>query len=361
MFKKLTFSLFLAFGLQLQAAEASGQANYSPEVPIQEVTEMADMPEDVGGFNGSVELKYKNTDITGDNTGAGNVSYRARAGWTGSVNQSVKWGVGFSSNIEQAFSGYELKSVWLEQVYVKYAPVENFHVKVGKSHWNPNHHHYGVLVDDDLYPEAVSAKFHADVADGTKIYVKVAAVNNQGSDDAQGGGHKELNGPFKKGVLTVGKAGVHSDVGAAVVKAGVAVKFDHLAGGEGSEKAYGSAHLSAGSDDVAGSGVGLGAFGVVGGNVDFDNWTYTGGVYVGSENPEEANEYSVAVSYYNVSSKSWNTGQVDTDYVATADGNGVAARVQYNVWDNVNVVGKYSWVMDPTESHNVVGEVTFNF
>lgn len=361
MFKKLTLSLLLAFGMQVQAAEASGQASYSPEVPIQEVTEMADMPEDVGGFNGSVEFKYKNMNLTSDEAGMGNFSYRARAGWTGS-SQSVKWGVGFSSNIEQAFSGYELKNAFVEQAYVKYAPVENFSVKMGKSQWKTNYNYTGVLVDDDLYKEALSAKFKAEVVEGTKVYVKVAAVKNEGSDSAQGGGHEDLSGPFKKGVLAVGKVGVKSDVGMAMIKGGVAVKYDGFADGEGDDKAYGSAYLNAGSDDVAGSGVGLGAFGVVGGNVDFDSWTYTGGVYVGSANPEEANEYSASVSYYNVESKSWNTGQMDTDYVATAgDGNGVAARVQYNVWDNVSVVGKYSFVMKPAETHNVVGEVTFNF
>ena len=360
MFKKLTLSVFLAFGLQAQAAEASGQANYSPEVPIQEVTEMADMPEDAGGFNGSVEFKYKNTNFTGDDAGMGNFSYRARAGWTGSVNQSVKWGVGFSSNIEQAFSGYELKGAWVEQAYAKYSPIENFWVKVGKSQWKTNYNYTGVLIDDDLYAEAVSAKFKAEVIDGTKVYVKVAAVNNKGNDEAQGGGHAKLNGPFKEGVLAVGKIGVSSDVGMAVVKGGVAVKYDGFAAGD-DDKAYGSAYLNAGSDDVAGSGVGFGAFGVVGGNVDFDSWTYTGGVYVGSVNPEEANEYSAAVSYYNVESKSWNTGQMDTDYVAGGDGNGVAAKVQYNVWDNVSVVGKYSFAIEPAETHNVVGEVTFNF
>lgn len=215
-------------------------------------------------------------------------------------------------------------------------------------------------MDDDLYPEAVSAKFHADVTEGTKVYVKVAAVNNQGNDTAQAGGHGDLSGPFKPGVLAVGKVGVKSDVGPAVVKVGLGVKADHLVEGD-DNKAYGAAYLSAGSDDVAGSGVGAGAFGVVGGNMDFDNWTYTGGVYVGSEKPEEANDYSVAVSYYNVNSKSWHTGKMDNDYVAAGDGSGVAAKAQYNVWDSVSVVGKYSYGMEPTEAHNVVGEVTVSF
>ena len=358
--------MLIALGLQARVAY-SEQAHYSPEVPIQEVTEMADMSEDVGGFNGAVELKYKNQDMTSNDSGFGNVSYRARAGWTGSVNQYVKWGVGVSSHIEQPFSGYELKGVWLEQAYVKYAPIEHFHLKVGKSHWRTNHHHTGVLVDDDLYKEAVSAKFHANVTEGTKVYVKVAGVNNSGNDVAQGGGHAKLNGPFKEGFLTVGKVGVRSDVGPAVVKAAVGLKADHFASGEGENRTYGSAYLSAGSDDLGGMGVGGGLFGVVGGNTDLDNWTYTAGAYVGSKKPEEANDYSVAVSYYNVSSKSWNTGQMDTDYVAaasnetTGDGNGVAARVQYNVWDSVSVVGKYSYVMKPTDSHNVVGEVTVSF
>ena len=89
-------------------------------------------------------------------------------------------------------------------------------------------------------------------------------------------------------------------------------------------------------------------------------WSYTAGVYVGSAKAEEAHDYSASVSYYNVNAKSWNTGQVDTDYIQAADSEGIAVRVQYNVWDDVSVVGKYAFGMD-AESHNVVGEATFSF
>ena len=61
-----------------------------------------------------------------------------------------------------------------------------------------------------------------------------------------------------------------------------------------------------------------------------------------------------------VNSKSWHIGQVDTDYIAAADGNGISARAQYNVWDNVSVVAKYAYAMK-AESHKVVGEMTIGF
>ena len=54
MFKKLVFSTLLCFGLHSFANESSA------DVPVQEVAEMAEMAEDVGGFSGAVELKYKN-------------------------------------------------------------------------------------------------------------------------------------------------------------------------------------------------------------------------------------------------------------------------------------------------------------
>ena len=238
MFTKLAFSALFAFGLYSFADDTSMQMASS--MPIQEVTEMAEIADDVGGFNGSVELKYKYNSSSEDNE-AGEVKYRARAGWTGTVNQDIKWGIGVSSNIEENFDGYHLKNLWLEQVYAKYTPVEGFWIKVGKSQKKTNHHWSGVLHDDDLYEEGVSAKFHTDFGD-TKFYVKAAVVNNAGGDAEQGGGHADFSGPFNAGWHINGKTGVKSDLDVATVHAGIGIQNDAIAEGD---KTYGSVHVSA--------------------------------------------------------------------------------------------------------------------
>ena len=359
MFKKLAFALSLVFGLSLFATSEKVAAS---DMPMQEMTEMADMSSDeAGGFSGSVELKYKNNIASSGTAGMGTFHYRARAGWTGAVNDSIKWGVNFSSNIEENFSGYVPKGIWLEQAYVKYAPVDNFWIKAGKSSKWSDHHVYGVLHDDDLYEEGVSAKFHNDFGDDMKFYVKAAAVYNGGSDEEMGGGHDNLAGPFKKGLMAKGKIGVKADMDVAMINVGVGGQSDALVTeGEGAAKHYGKAYVSVGSEDLGDSGIGAGVFAVGGTNMNFNKWSYTGGVYVGSQKPEEANDYSVSVSYYDVNSESWNTGQVDTDYIKPANGNGVAVRAQYNVWDDVSAVAKYAYAMNDS-SQNAVVELTFDF
>lgn len=381
MFKKLFFSALLVFG-----AQALAEMQGSSEMPMQEMQEMADMPEDAGGFNGSVELKYKQA--IGDEMDLGTFHYRARAGWTGSVNEYVKWGVGVSSAIEEDFSGYQWKAINLEQAYVKVTPVEGFWVKAGKSTKKTGPHYTGVLYDDDWYEEGVSAKFKADVGDGAKVYVKASVVYNgegqkaavdQVADVAAATGNEAVAeaaktaaaaakyGPFTEGALMEAKAGAAFDMGMAQIHGGVGVQSDALADGKDAVN-LGQVYLDFGSDDVADSGVGLGAYGVAGVNFDdvgeTDNWTYTAGAYVGSKEANEANDYSVTVSYYNVAGASWNTALVDTDYIGKADGNGIAARAQYNVWDNVSVVAKYAYAMKQGTAEDVqqaVGEVTFNF
>ena len=356
MFKKLVFSTLLCFGLHSFANESSA------DVPVQEVAEMAEMAEDVGGFGGAVELKYKNE--LGEDFDAGDFKYRVRAGWTGSINQAISWGIGVTSKIEEDFSGYVPKAIYWDQAYVKYSPIENFWVKAGKSRKYSNPSCTGVLYDDDLYEEGITAKFKADVGGNTKVYLKAGAVYNAGNDkEGFSGGHTNLSGPFQPGWLVKGKLGVKSEWDAATVKAGLGVESDALVEGEAKTdaKTYGKAYVSGGSDDVADSGIGAGAFAVGGTDVDgFKDWSYSAGVYVGSEKAEEANDYSASVSYYNVNAKSWNTGQVDTDYItAGTDGDGVAVRLQYNVWDNVSVVGKYAHDLD--KNQNFIGEFTFGF
>ena len=201
MFKKLVFAVFLVFGV---SSFATSDQEGSSEVPVQEMTEMADMSDDAGGFSGSVELKYTNDTIGQDEVKVGSLTYRARAGWTGTVNESIKWGVGLSSDIEEKFSGYVPKGVSLEQAYVKYSPMDNLSIKAGKTanKWH-NYNVHGVMVDDDIYAEGVSAKFHNELNDDVKVYVKAAAVyNGRAAAVAAGSDSKAVVGdigvPFKK-------------------------------------------------------------------------------------------------------------------------------------------------------------------
>ena len=100
-------------------------------------------------------------------------------------------------------------------------------------------------------------------------------------------------------------------------------------------------------------------------NIGFDS--YTAGVYVGSAGcpkASEAYDFGVAVNYYDIKKAHFNTSLLDTDYVAGhGDAKGVAARAQYNLWDNANAVVKYAYDLEAASdnAHSVVGEATFNF
>lgn len=92
--------------------------------------------------------------------------------------------------------------------------------------------------------------------------------------------------------------------------------------------------------------------------------SWTGGVYVGnvdSASPGEMSDWGLAVSYYDLKAGDYVQGLANKDY-ATA-GNGVAVRVQYNLWNNTNLVAKYTRDMKSgaEKPNNFVGELTFHF
>ena len=299
------------------------------------------------GFNGSVELKWRHG---GDDWG--NFSYRARAGWTGSVNDSIQWGVAWTTPIEGAgdkevtFSTYGVGAVHLEQAYVKYSPVESFSIKAGKYEYYSNFNKYGVLVDDDLYAEGAKAKFHYEVAPALHVYAK-ASVEQTGDEYAGVWGEG-------KGGVASGWVGVKSD-GDWKYGVGAGIQTNQFPA-EG-DKTLVSAKASFGSDDVAGMPAGV--FGFWSSNMDeVGAGTYSVGVHVGDTS--EAQGWGVAVNYYNITAEDWNADIVDTDYTAGA-GAGVAVKAQYNPWDNTNVAVKYNWADRDDNNHGFVGELTFNF
>ena len=316
------------------------------------------------GFNGSVELKWRHV----ADSNWGNSTYHGRVGWTGNVNDVIQWGVGFSTPVEVAFSNYGFEKIHWEQAYVKYTPAEAFSIKAGKHKKYSGFNKYGVLVDDDeLYPTGVMAKFKHEVAAATNVYVK-AAWHKIGADYAGVWGAND-------GVAS-GWVGVHSDGDSWNYGVGVGAQSNQVGDGD---KTIVVVKGGVGSSDLVG--IPVGVFGVWASDAgEFGAGTYTAGVHVGDTS--ETHGYSVAVSYYNISANDWNTAIVDDDYivqaapVAPADGgeaagtgegvnaSGVAAKAQYNLFDNTNIAIKYNWAMaegDGEDSQGIVGELTFNF
>ena len=314
------------------------------------------------GFNGSIELKWRHAAESW-----GNFTYHGRVGWTGSVNDVIQWGAGFSTlgkenPVETPFASYDFAGIAWEQAYVKYTPVDAFSIKAGKHKKYSNFNKYGVLVDgDELYPTGVMAKFKHEVAAATNVYVK-AGWHEIGAKYAGIWGEND-------GVAS-GWVGVHSDGDSWNYGVGVGAQSNQVGAGD---KTLVVAKLGVGSSDLIG--VPVGVFAVWASNAsEFGAGTHTAGVHVGDAS--ETQGYSVAVSYYNISSNDWNSAIVDNDYVtrtvgeeggnvAGGDASGVAAKLQYNPFDNTNVAVKYNWAMaqgeDGEASHGVVGELNFNF
>lgn len=305
------------------------------------------------GFNGSVELKWRHAENWG------NFTYHGRVGWTGSVNDVIQWGVGFATDVETDFDSYDFTGINWEQVYVKYTPADAFSIKAGKHKKYSDFNKYGVLVDDDeLYPTGVMAKFKHEVAAATNLYVKAGWHKIGAKYAAAFWGEND-------GVAS-GWIGVHSDGDSWNYGVSVGAQSNQVGNGD---KTIVVAKVGVGSSDLVG--VPVGVFGVWASNAsEFGAGTHTAGVHVGDAS--ETQGYSVAVSYYNISSNDWNSAIVDDDYVArgedgnvAGDASGVAAKVQYNPFDNTNVAIKYNWAMaqdeDGEASHGVVGELNFNF
>ena len=371
MIKKSIFTVLAILGFHSVAGAESGS----------EVDHMSDMVHNSSeaeekNFAGSFELKYK---ALSKGATVNIPSYRVRLGWKGDVNEVIKWGVGISSSIEQGFTTHGVNPLNLEQAYISYTPVEGFSIKAGKYGWTPKFHKTGILYDDDLYPMGVLAKYY-NRSDVGKVYVKVMAYNLD----------EKFKGPFSEGTIIKGKLGgkyfLSSDV-----KGGAyaSVQYDGLfKSSEVKPKTLLQVGVNLG---VSGMAVPVGAFGVY--VTDAQNFSashsYTGGFYVGNAgtpNSGEANDFGIAVGYYDISSGDFNTSLIDTDYVSdfkkasasdiaragaaaattttTADkARGFAVRAQYNLWDSTNIVAKYAYNSKAAQkdAHNLIGELTFNF
>ena len=395
MFRK---SIFIALGVfsfsSVAEVKESGMPISSEKSLLSDTAPLAAEAMGVGeaeGFWGSFELKYVNSK-SGDSDRDQNFIYRARAGWKGEVNDVVKWGLSLSSDIEQAFSHYGLQSINLEQAYVAYKPVDNFHIKAGKFGWHTSFSKTSVFYDDDLYAEGVFAKFHHSMSETNKFFAKaglvklgqqanlqtslssVAAKSPESSEEAAKAapqevqGIKSWNGPFSKNAnLLKVMAGGSFHSGDVQTKIYVGGQNDALFK-EGDKKSVTLAH--AGLKVTADLTVPVGAFGLY--STNSENFfkfkahdAYTGGIFVGKAGSakhaaEEVNDYSLAVSYYEFNDGSaWNQALVDSDYYG--QGSGLAVRGQYNVLDNTNIVLKYAHALGDSKANKVVGELTFNF
>ena len=304
---------------------------------------------EASGFNGSFELKYTQPDLSENELG--DLSYRVRAGWNGHVNDHIRWGLALSSNIEAGFVSLNPANVHLEQAYVKYAPMSNLSVKIGKYAKYANFASMGVFVDDDLYAEGVKVKFVQEVAQGTKVF---AGASYEELDPYYG-----VWGADNSTILSA-YAGAKAEVGDIDVKAKVGAQNNSYPNDGKVTLFNGKIHA-----DYAAAGMPVGVFGFVSTNSEeaFKDVAYTGGVYVGDVADQG---YSLGVSYYDISTTAWNTALVDTDYISRLENTkGVAVKAQYTVCDNTNLAVKYNYTLSVDDKdekgQNVVAELTFDF
>ena len=296
------------------------------------------------GFGGGFELKYKaNLGSEGDKLGS--FSYRARVNWAGEANSMVMWKVGLSSDLEQKFDTLDLNGVNLEQAYASYMPMDGFKIKIGKFGWMPTFGKSSVLYDDDLYTQGLMVNYKT-----SGCYAKVALINLT----------SEYADLYSAGGLLIGKLGTKQDLGDASVSVALDVKYDGLfRDSDATSVTTASAMVSV---DVPNLGVPVSIVGNYGVNADtlLENSTYTVGVNVNQSDEMMMSNASIGVSYYNIDEVSWNTTFLNDDY--TKGGTGVAAEVQYNIWENSKVVAKYAFDMSTdSDPHSLIGELTVNF
>ena len=304
----------------------------------------ADMSGDgASGFSGAFELKYRaNLSDEGDKIGL--FSYRVRTGWAGEANSMVMWKVGLSSDIEQAFGSLGLENINLEHAYVAYKPMDGFHIKVGKFGSHKMFSKSGVL-SDDIYVPGIMAKYYQEA-----FYVKLALINLE----------EAYSGPLSAGAVAKAKIGVKHNMDDISAGAYVGAMYDGLFNQDNQKTlAKAGLYVSVLAGEIP---VSINGHYVTDIEDLAQNATYSAGISVNES--DEMHNVSLGVSYYDVNSKTWSINVLDKDYIAASEGNarGVAAELQYNLWENSNLVGKYSFNLDDTSNpHSLVGELTFNF
>ena len=342
MIKKSIFIVLAVFGLSSVADDMHTEVDHMSDM-------VSDSVEEESGFSGSVWLKYKALGFPEEEA----LSYRARLGWSGSVNEAVQWGVGLSSALEQYFKTPSLVGVNLEQAYVSYS-VEGLSITAGKYEWKTNFHKSGILHDERLYPEGVAVKYRYTANNEARVYGKIAMYE---LDD-------NFNGPLAEGATIKGKVGGSFPISDGM-KGGIyaSAVYDGLFKDEEVEPqtlAQVGVHFSASNMAVP-----VGAFGVYVTNVKKIGKSFTGGVYVGNTGAvgpgEESGDFGVAVSYYDIGETDLDTELLNRDYVSGA-GKGIAARAQYNLLNNMNFVAKFAYNLDGGEdASSLVGELTCYF
>ena len=381
MIKKSIFVILAMFGFHSVADMHEGSDHMSDMMS----SSSSDVEET--GFAGAVELKSHVLDDLRS-------SYRLHMGWKGDVNEHIRWGASVSSGFEQSFGTAQMfENFGLTEAYVAYMPVEGLHFKAGRYNWKPNFHKTGVLYDDDIYAGGFAVKYHQGAKDNTHFFVKAVLYNldphpfglghpilkmttEEANEQTEAASSEEVTppspyGPYTNDTLLKVKAGGHYAMSEDMMGgAYVSVEYDGLFKAE-DNKAEDKMLAQAGLNfTVSSMAVPVGFFGVYVTDINNmgDNHSFNAGVFVGkASTPQasEANDFGVALSYYDVNEADHNTNLMDTDYVRQGTGKGIAARVQYNVWDNTNVVAKY--VHDLTsgvkedDKNRLVAELTFNF
>ena len=310
--------------------------------------------DDDSGFMGSFSLRYKPMGFSEENIE--DLTYRARIGWSGDINEAIQWAFALSTDTEQKFGDISVSSINFEQAYVSYSPIEDLSFTAGKFGWMPDFHKKGILYSEQLYFTGAFLKYnHATDDDMAKFYGKVAAYK---LDDKH-------NKPLKGGVTLKGKLGGHyyfsEDMMAGLYVSGL---FDGVhKGSDHTAKTLGQLgfHLSASTMPVP-----VGFFGVY--LSDGEGLTqfrsYIAGLSVGDAGKADSTEmgdFGVAFNYYDINEEDYTVQWLNEDYVSGA-GKGFAVRAQYNLYDNTNVVAKYAHNLAGGEdAHNLVGELMFVF
>ena len=327
----------------------------SSEVEMGMETEAMDEHSE-SGFTGSFSLRYK---PIGFEEVADEISYRARIGWMGDVNDQVKWGVVLSTSAEQSFSSLDVQSFWFEQAYVAYSPIENLHVKLGKIGWVPDFHKVGVLQSEQIYKEGVKVMYKHEMDDNS-VYGKVGAYRLVGA------GEGNSNSPLQDGTTLEAKLGAKVNVSDFDSKFYAKVAYDGFLKDDSAEdaKTLAQVGLNVHNSEMA---VPAGVFAHYLSDVsDLGEFSYTAGISVGKAGQSDSTEigdFGLAVSYYDIKAENYRTAWLNEDYVAGA-GSGLAARVQYNVWENSSLALKYALDMSKNsgdDDNNLVAELTFVF
>ena len=353
---KYIFIILALFGL-------NALANVEPETSAEpSMMDSADMKYDKKmseeGLMGAFSLRYKPMGFEED---ADQLTYRARVGWKGAVNDAVNWGVSVSTEFENNFKT-GLDDLSLDQAYVIYNPAKGFYIKAGKMGWIPSFHKVGVFMSEQLYLSGLGIKYKHELENDGKAYVKLAAYNNTKKDTDEDG-----NEVSDEDVLVMGKVGIQyntSDIETGVFVGGIYDNGLFVAEGEDSQT-LAQAGLNIGSSSMLPVSVGLFGLAVTDVSDLGGALSYNAGIYVGNAgkpDSAEMGDFGLAVSYYDINPAGLITEWLNEDYVNGDEENGIATRAQYNPWDNVSLAIKLAYALGKeADNTNLVGELMFVF